>query len=218
MRDRNIQGKEMKTIVLASQKGGAGKTTLSGHLAVQAELSGNGPVVLLDTDPQGSLADWWNARASATPAFAQADVANLRQQLKDLDKSGYRFAVVDTPPAISETIQSVIRCADLVVIPTRPSPHDLRAVGKTVLMCEAAGMRPFFVVNGAAQRARITAEAAIALSEFGTVCPVVIYQRTDFASSMTDGRTAQEFDAESRSAQEIKCLWEYLVGQLRKGK
>lgn len=208
----------MKTIVLASQKGGAGKTTLSGHLAVQAELSGHGPVVLLDTDPQGSLADWWNARTQSAPAFAQADVANLGQQLKDLGKSGYRYAVVDTPPAITETIQSVIRCADLVVIPTRPSPHDLRAVGKTVLMCEAAGLRPFFVINGAAQRARITTEAAIALSEFGAVCPVVLYQRTDFASSMTDGRTAQEFDSQSRSASEIQRLWAYLVAQMNKGK
>jgi chromosome partitioning protein len=208
----------MKTIVLASQKGGAGKTTLSGHIAVEAERHGDGPVVLLDTDPQGSLADWWNARSVSTPAFAQADVANLAQQLKDLGASGYRYAVIDTPPAITETIQSVIRCADLVVIPTRPSPHDLRAVGKTVLMCEAAGMRPCFVINGAAQRARITTEAAIALSEFGTVCPVVIYQRTDFASSMTDGRTAQEFDDASRSADEIRRLWQYLLTQVNKGK
>ena len=45
----------MKVIVLASQKGGVGKTTLSGNLAVAAELAGDGPAVLIDTDPQGSL-------------------------------------------------------------------------------------------------------------------------------------------------------------------
>ena len=47
----------MRVLAMASQKGGSGKTTLSGHLAVQAHLSGAGPVVLIDIDPQGSLAD-----------------------------------------------------------------------------------------------------------------------------------------------------------------
>ena len=56
---------------MASQKGGSGKTTLSGHLAVQAQRAGAGPVVLIDIDPQGSLADWWNEREAEYPAFAQ---------------------------------------------------------------------------------------------------------------------------------------------------
>ncbi|MFB8916248.1 nucleotide-binding protein, partial [Xanthomonas phaseoli] len=62
----------MKTLVLASQKGGAGKTTLAAHLAIAAELAGAGPVVLIDTDPQGSLSAWWNSRDANTPALAAA--------------------------------------------------------------------------------------------------------------------------------------------------
>ena len=45
----------MYTIVAASQKGGSGKTTLSGHLAVEASRAGQGEIALIDTDPQGSL-------------------------------------------------------------------------------------------------------------------------------------------------------------------
>ncbi len=60
----------MKTIVFASQKGGAGKTTLAAHLAVAAVKAGDGPCVLIDTDPQASLTDWWNGREDETPAFA----------------------------------------------------------------------------------------------------------------------------------------------------
>jgi cellulose biosynthesis protein BcsQ len=46
----------MQTIVINSQKGGSGKTSLCAHLAVEAERAGDGPVYLIDTDPQGTAA------------------------------------------------------------------------------------------------------------------------------------------------------------------
>lgn len=208
----------MRTLVIASQKGGVGKTTLAGHLAVMAEARGDGPVALIDTDPQGSLSSWWNERQAETPAFASVDIANLAKHLLQLKKRGIQVAIIDTPPAVTDTIRRVLEVADLVLIPTRPSPHDLRAVGSTVELVEAAGRRMVFVVNGAAQRAKITGEAAIALSQHGTVAPVTLYQRTDFAASMIDGRTAQELDSKSRSASEIADLWIYVLTQLRKSK
>lgn len=206
----------MKTLVLASQKGGVGKTTLAGHLAVMAELSGDGPVALIDTDPQGSLAAWWNERKAATPAFAQVEIARLGHHLAALDQAGVKLAVIDTPPAVTETIRQVLKCSDLVLIPTRPSPHDLRAVGSTVDLVEQAGKRMVFVINGAAPRARIAGEAAVVLSQHGTVAPITLYQRTDFASSMIDGRTVQEIDVNSRSANEVAELWKYVNAQIHK--
>jgi chromosome partitioning protein len=205
-----------RTIVVASQKGGAGKTTIAGHLAVAAEAAGAGPVVLLDADPQGSLTAWWHARAAETPALAAARIDALAEQLRELDSAGAGLVIIDTPPAVTATIARVIACADLVLIPVRPSPHDLRAVGATVALAEAAGRRPVFVINGAAHRARLTTEAAIALSEHGAVSRVVLHQRTDYAASMIDGRTVQELDPASRSAAEVADLWSYVHTQLRK--
>jgi chromosome partitioning protein len=206
----------MRVLALASQKGGSGKTTLSGHLAVQAQLAGSGPVVLIDIDPQGSLADWWNERTDEHPAFAQTTVARLAADLEVLRQQGFKLAVIDTPPAITMAIQSVIHVAELIVIPTRPSPHDLRAVGATVDLCERAGKPLIFVVNAATPKARITSEAAVALSQHGTVAPVTIHQRTDFAASMIDGRTVMEVDPNGRSAQEVAALWVYLSDRLEK--
>lgn len=206
----------MRTIVVASQKGGVGKTTIAGHLGVMAEQSKDGPVALIDTDPQGSLASWWNERTNEAPLFARVEIGKLTEHLQALSKGGIKLAIIDTPPSVTEMIQQVLRTADLVLIPTRPSPHDLRAVGSTVELVENAGKRMIFVINGAAPRARIAGEAAVALSQHGTVAPVTLYQRTDFASSMIDGRTVQEIDPKGRSAEEIGQLWKYVSTQLRK--
>lgn len=206
----------MRVLAFASQKGGSGKTTLSGHVAVQAELAGAGPVVLIDTDPQGSLSEWWNERESPVPAFAQTNVSRLLTDLDELRAQGFKLAVIDTPPAITMAIQSVIAVSELIVIPTRPSPHDLRAAGATVELVERAGKPLVFVVNAATPRARITSEAAIALSQHGTVAPVTVHHRTDFASSMIDGRTVMELNAEGRSAHEVTRLWTYLRDRLER--
>ena len=206
----------MRVLALASQKGGSGKTTLSGHLAVQAQRAGAGPVVLIDIDPQGSLADWWNEREAELPAFAQTTVARLTADLAVLRQQGFRLAVIDTPPAITMAIQSVISVAELIVVPTRPSPHDLRAVGATVDLCERAGKPLLFVVNGATPKAKITSEAAVALSQHGTVAPITLHHRTDFAASMIDGRTVMEVDPSGRSAMEVTALWEYISDRLEK--
>ena len=206
----------MRVLAMASQKGGSGKTTLSGHLAVQAQLAGHGPVVLIDIDPQGSLSDWWNERDTEYPAFAQTTVARLQADLEVLRQQGFRMAVIDTPPAITMAIQSVIQVAELIVIPTRPSPHDLRAVGATVDLCERAGKPLIFVVNGATPKARITSEAAVALSQHGTVAPITLHHRTDFAASMIDGRTVMETDPRGKSAGEVAGLWAYIYDRLEK--
>jgi chromosome partitioning protein len=206
----------MRVLAMASQKGGSGKTTLSGHLAVQAQLAGAGPVVLIDIDPQGSLSDWWNERDDEYPAFAQTTVARLASDLETLRQQGFKLAMIDTPPAITMAIQSVIAVAELIVIPTRPSPHDLRAVGATVDLCERAGKPLLFVVNGATPKAKITSEAAVALSQHGTVAPVTIHHRTDFAASMIDGRTVMEIDPNCRSAGEVVALWSYISDRLEK--
>jgi chromosome partitioning protein len=206
----------MRVLALCSQKGGSGKTTLSGHLAVQAERAGAGPVALVDTDPQGSLAAWWNERQSATPAFVATSLARLPADIERLRLEGYRLVVIDTPPAINMAIQRVMNLAELVVIPARPSPHDLRAVAGTLEMAERANCRPVFVLNAVNTRARIAADAVLALARHGTVAPVFIQQRTDFATSMIDGRTVCEVEPHGRSATEIAQLWEYLAAQLEK--
>jgi len=206
----------VQIIGIASQKGGSGKTTLTGHLAVQAEQAGISPVALVDTDPQGSLSDWWNARQAETPCFARTTAATLKEDIEQLRELGMKLLFIDTPPAIEATIGDVIALCDLILIPVRPSPHDLRAAGATVEMVERAGKPLVFVINAAAPRAKITNEAVMALSQHGTLAPVILHQRTGFAASMIDGRTVGEIRGEARGAEEIALLWDYISHRLNR--
>jgi chromosome partitioning protein len=70
------------------------------------------------------------------------------------------------------------------------------------------------VVNAANARARITGESAVALSQHGTVAPIIVHHRVDFAASMVDGRTVGEIVPDSASAREIAGLWTYIQDRL----
>ena len=98
-----------------------------------------------------------------------------------------------------------------MVLPGRPS-----RVGVVVEMAEVLG-KPFgFVVNGATPRTTIALQAVQALAQHGPVAPVILHQRIDFAGSMVDGRTVGEINPQSRSAQEITELWQYVYTLIRK--
>lgn len=206
----------MRTIVIASPKGGTGKSTLAGHLAVEAERRGSGPVAIIDTDPQGTLSDWWNARQAPTPLFASVDTAQLPPRLEALREHGIELVLIDTPPAFTQATHSTLAAADLVIVPVRPSPHDLRAVGTVIEAVEQQGKPFVFVVSAAIPRTRIALDAARALAQHGKVAPATLHNRIDFATSMVDGRTATELNEKSRSSGEIAELWSYVNSQLRK--
>ena len=141
----------MRVLAFASQKSGAGKTTLAGHMAIQAQRAGMTPVVLVDVDPDASLTDWFALREEEDDAItvARSSLAGLPTKLQELRADGVELVVIDTPPALHHSIDEPIIAADLVAIPTRPCAHDLAAAGATVEMVQSHGKPFVFVVNGA---------------------------------------------------------------------
>lgn len=197
----------MKTVVIASQKGGSGKTTIAAHLAVAAEQGGDGPTVVIDTDPQQTLATWWEAREAETPALAPVSLSGLPEKLEVLAQLGFTYCFIDTPPALTEQNRQILRLADLVLIPARPSPNDLWSLGATLDLVKQSGTPFVFVLTQAKGNARITVQAIAALSEHGRIFRSVIHDRVDYAASMTDGRTASEVRPSGPAATEIAALW-----------
>jgi chromosome partitioning protein len=135
-----------------SPKGGSGKTTLTSHLAVRAATAGCAPVAVMDADPQGGLAGWRNARSANEPAFLDT-AKGLKAAVTAARRAGFTAVMIDTPPSLSETIAEVLTLADLVVIPVRPSPNDLHAVGGSVELATQAG-KPHGVRHRPGDRSR----------------------------------------------------------------
>lgn len=198
----------MKTIIIANQKGGSGKSTLVTHLAVAAERAGDGPVVLTDTDPQGTTADWFNAREADTPGYAPTTMATLGEKIDALAKAGAQWLFVDTAPAINEQNADLLRLADLVIVPLCASPNDVRALAKTLPILHAAGKPFVFVLTRVNPQARLTVQTVMTLSEHGAVIQPPLRERVGYPTAMIDGRTAQEIDPNGAAAQEVSELWE----------
>ena len=197
----------MKTIVITSQKGGSGKTTLTAHLAVEAERMGDAPVWLIDTDKQGTLSLWHERREADTPERAEVPLPRLAAGLQALSQRGGAYCFIDTAPTISDQTVGLITLADLVVIPVRPSPADLWSVAETVALVKEAGKPFLFVITQAKPQATITAQTAAALSHHGRVAEAFIGDRVPYAMAMTGGRTAPELGSKSAAAAEVAALW-----------
>ena len=126
-----------------------------------------------------------------------------------------KLALIDTAGADISQSRAIIRLADLVVVPSRPSPLDLGTLGTTIGTVEAEAKPLIFVLNAVTPRTRISNQAILALSQQGPVAEI-LPQRTDYAASMTDGRVAGELDPTSRSSEEVQTLWKAVSDALRK--
>jgi len=194
----------MKKIVVSSQKGGSGKTTLTAHLAVEAGRNGDGPAWLIDTDKQGTLSRWHQRRENDQPQRLDVTYSRL---VADLAKLQGTYCFIDTAPTISEQNEAIISIADFVLIPVRPSPTDLWSVAETVALVKKAAKPFLFVVMQAKTQANITAQAVAVLSKDGRVAESFITDRVAYAAAMTGGQTAPELSSRNPAAQEMKLLW-----------
>lgn len=197
----------MQIIVINSQKGGSGKTTLCAHLSVQAELSGDGPIFLIDTDPQGTLTTWHEKREAEVPQRADVLLSELENGLRVLRQRKVAYCIIDTAPTRTDENVALFRMADIVLMPIRPSPSDLWAAASTVALLKEANIPFLFILTQAKANASITGQAAAALSHYGPVAETFIADRVPYAAAMTDGRTAIELTSKGPAAIETATLW-----------
>ena len=202
----------MKTILIAAQKGGSGKTTLARNLSLAATQDGCS-VLCLDLDPQGSLRGWWESRKAEVPCMLDRDpLPDLLKASLNAAQERFNLCIIDSPPAASEWLAEALVAADLVLIPVRPSPDDLRAAGATLAAVNGSRV-PFAFVLSQTPRARITEEAARVLAQHGRLAPVNIAQRVAYAETGATGQGVTE-TKDKKAAAEIAAVWNYVRGIL----
>lgn len=206
----------MQTISFVTQKGGTGKSTLALNLAVAAQADGH-KVVVIDLDPQGTAAAWYETRSAETPALLDHNQAGkLAETLPKLAKAGFTLAVIDTPGVDSPATRGAMDAADLCLIPVRPSQADINATVLTIRALKDMG-RPFaFVLNQAPpnRQTRVTQTVALRLGTDGAVAPVAIAARMDMQYAYALGQAAVEYDPTSKAAAEVAELWAWCKKQM----
>jgi chromosome partitioning protein len=198
----------MQVIVVNSQKGGSAKTMLAKHLSVEAERAGDGPVFLIDTDPQGSLTAWHSKREAETPARVELPFDGLEKGLELLRKHGAAYCLIDTASGRVEVAKELFKLADFVIFPVQASEDDLTAAPVTVQALTETGVPFLFVLTRVRANTLITAQAAALLSKHGEVAETFINDRTAYKSPFAKGQTITEAEPRGLAAKEIAALWE----------
>jgi chromosome partitioning protein len=207
----------MRIWVMASEKGGVGKTTIATNLAAYAVQCGE-RVVIADLDGQGSAPAWHTIRGSDSPAVLPVAVDNLGKVKDGSEALNVSLLIVDTKGQLAAATLAAIRIASLVISPVRPSLFDLLALKDTVKLIEQAGKleQAACVVNGItpgkAQEAAYSA-AELAASSLGikvTPSPAYLCQRAEYVNAIGIGKGVTESKPKSPAANEIREVWAYL--------
>ncbi|HXW24610.1 MAG TPA: ParA family protein [Xanthobacteraceae bacterium] len=201
----------MNVITLASRKGGAGKSTLTAHLAAFAQRQGR-RCLLLDADPQGSLA-LWHSRRSGGELPLQSAARGIERAVAQAMVDGCEWVFIDTSPTMWVVVEEAIRAATLVLIPARPGFFDLAAVRETVAVARKHN-KPYAVVINAAPVKRDDKESpavALARAELDRLAIPLwsgqISQRAAYLVSLAAGGSAGELHPDSAARNEIARLW-----------
>ena len=207
----------MKTLAVTAAKGGVGKSTLSVHLATLAASEGRN-VLIADLDPQRSAGDWRDVREGDAPMVAPVAPGALADLVEAARGAAVDLLVIDTPPHAEASIVPAARLADLALVPTRPAPFDLRAIGRTLDMLEGEGVHYAVVINATPPRlsgleSRIVREARKAL-DGRPVCPVSVAQRVAFSHALISGAAVNEFEPNGAAAKEMRRLWRWTAHAL----
>lgn len=125
----------MEVIAFLQSKGGVGKTTSVINIGTALALRHKKKIAVIDTDPMGSVSNWFNpeiAKFDVFTAESERDIYQVRKKFRDYD-----YVLIDGAAKLSVITAASVMVSDLVIIPTRPSPLDFSASGSVLDVIEA---------------------------------------------------------------------------------
>lgn len=208
----------MKTVLVASSKGGVGKTTIATHLAAQSAVAGQ-RTVLVDADPQGSSTRWAQRRAGMPTAVLPID-GTRRNWLKLVPDGTQRIIIDGAAGQMGADLESYLDQASAVVVPVLPSALDIEA---TVPFLNTLAKHPrvrkgqlpvALIANKLKPWTNASQQALDVLNSWSI--PVVGQLRDSQAYVMLTGLGRSLFDYNSQQVREHQEDWQPLLKWLNK--
>ncbi len=209
-------------ISLLNQKGGVGKTTIASNLGEGLKRAGFS-VLLVDSDPQGSLRDWNEAGEGQVLPVIGLDRETLPKDLEAV-KHGYDLVIIDGAPQSARLAGVAVRAADLVLIPVTPSPYDVWAASDLVEIIKARhqvtdGKPPaHFLISRARKNTKLSGDVTEALQ--GYELPVMGSRTTHrevYARTAANGLTVYHDASATEAIEEMNAMKDELVRMLDHG-
>ena len=205
----------MAIIAVAGRKGGIGKSTIAGNLAGEFAAMGRS-VVVLDADPQHSLAAWASRGQGVLSQCVEkvhaSDADALRSKLRKRDKAA-DVVLIDTPPGTPDPAYQAALVADLVLLPCGPSPLDLFPLKEALNLilkarAERRSKKPRirFVPSKVLMHTNLGRGLADSLAEMGKKVLPAIGQRIVVAEAVSSGLTLCEYAPGSPARAEFQEL------------
>lgn len=202
----------MRTLAVISRKGGAGKTTLSTHLAVSAWRAGL-KTLLVDLDSQRSAALWGRARSTPGPAVVSTTAGKLFPVWSAADNSGCDLMLLDTPANGEDETRQAVRLADLCLLVCRPNFFDIDALQQSIDLVHRQGKASLVVLNQAPSR-RLGQESEAVRSAIAELqaqgvrlADMGLRHRVGFPAAAARGLSVEETDPSRPAAREIAGVW-----------
>ena len=200
-------------IAVLNPKGGSGKTTLCTNIARALQKRGN-KVLIVDSDEQGTSADWLSMQDETSDQPGVVNVTNPATMQRDLKNvaAAYDYVCVDGAAKMMPQLESAtIAASDLVLIPCRPSAADIWSSASIVESIKARreltdGKQPnaAFVINARVHGTYHDAEIDDALA--GYDLPILegrLTQRVAYAEAIARGCTVLDLENAEKAAGEI---------------
>ncbi len=211
----------MKKVGIIMEKGGSGKSSVCRHLAVAADQA-EVVTVVLDTDPQGTLRDWGEARGREPHVISEygTNPDRIAQAVTRCETAGADLLLIDTQGHSSPISTNVARLCDLVLVPMRPTSDDFRGVRSTLAMLQDRNIPHFVVlcqVPTSSTRPRVEAEALLQKAGI-PYWPGAIHTRNVVPDSSVGGESVFEMQGlrayEAKAAEEFRGLFQWVAGHL----
>jgi chromosome partitioning protein len=198
-------------VAILNTKGGSGKTTVATHLASMLHQY-DGPVLLVDHDPQGSSSDWGDRRVGDDLMPVIRMGLSIARDLPKVSRD-YKWVIIDGAPVVNELSAAAVRAADVVLITVMPSPYDVWATAGVVEMVKVRQQitdgqpKAAFLISRAIKNTNLSKDVRDALAEYELpVFKANTFQFKDYPELAAVGKSVLALGEDEKPRFDIKKI------------